>query len=167
LEAAAALLNRGKRMHVHLIGDGPDRKALRELVIRHNITENVTFHGSVNQDRLRGLLAEASVFVLPSFAEGVPVALMEAMAMEIPCISTVTAGIPELISSGVNGILVPPSDAASLAEALEMLIGNPGYRLKLGRAGRRKIMEQYNLQDNTQRLASVFVRRLGVQSDRT
>jgi colanic acid/amylovoran biosynthesis glycosyltransferase len=95
------------------------------------------------------------------------VALMEAMAMEIPCISTVTAGIPELISSGVNGILVPPSDAASLAEALEMLIGNPGYRLKLGRAGRRKIMEQYNLQDNTQRLASVFVRRLGVQSDRT
>jgi colanic acid/amylovoran biosynthesis glycosyltransferase len=167
LEAAAALLNRGKRVHVHLIGDGPDRKALQELIIRHNITENVTFHGSVNQDRLRSLLAEASVFVLPSFAEGVPVSLMEAMAMEIPCISTVTAGIPELISSGVNGILVPPSDAASLAEALEMLIGNPEYRLKLGRAGRRKIMEQYNLQDNARRLACVFARRLAVRSDRT
>jgi glycosyltransferase involved in cell wall biosynthesis len=92
---------------------------------------------------------------------------MEAMAMEIPCISTITAGIPELISSGVNGILVPPSDAASLAEALEMLIGNPEYRLKLGRAGRRKIMEQYNLQDNTRRLACVFARRLAVRSDRT
>ena len=164
LQAAAKLLRGGRRLHLEFIGDGVDRRALQELVARESIIPNVTFHGSVNQDRLRGLLGSTSVFVLPSFAEGVPVSLMEAMAMEIPCISTVIAGIPELISCNIDGILVPASDVDSLAEALEMLMDNPEYRLRLGRAGRLRVIERYNLQANTSRLAEVFQRRLELRS---
>jgi glycosyltransferase involved in cell wall biosynthesis len=101
------------------------------------------------------------VFVLPSFWEGVPVSLMEAMAMEIPCVSTFIAGIPELIQSGEDGLLVPASDAESLADAIEKLLGDPELRLRLGRAGRRKILEKYDLRANVERLASIFESRLG------
>jgi glycosyltransferase involved in cell wall biosynthesis len=160
LAAVAKLVERGRRVHADLVGDGPDRSALERQAARLNIAGNVTFHGAVNQDRIAGLLAHADAFALPSFAEGVPVSLMEAMAMEIPCVSTAIAGIPELIQSGEEGILVPPSDPDLLAAAIEALIEDPELRLRLARAGRRKVIESYNLRANTERLAAIFERRL-------
>jgi glycosyltransferase involved in cell wall biosynthesis len=164
LAAVARLVERGRRVHADLAGDGPDRPALEKVAARLNVTRSVTFHGAVNQDRVRELLARADVFVLPSFAEGVPVSLMEAMAMEIPCISTTIAGIPELIESGEEGILVPPSDPDLLAAAVEKLIGDPELRLRLARAGRRRVVESYNLGLNVARLAAIFERRLAIRA---
>jgi len=164
LAAVAKLIERGRRVHCDLVGDGPDRNALERQAARMRIGGNVTFHGAVNQDRIGDLLACAGVFALPSFAEGVPVSLMEAMAMEIPCISTTVAGIPELIESGKEGILVSPSDPDLLAAAIETLIDDPELRLRLARAGRRKIIENYNLGINTERLAAIFERRRAVQA---
>jgi glycosyltransferase involved in cell wall biosynthesis len=89
---------------------------------------------------------------------------MEAMAMEISCVSTTIAGIPELIESGKEGVLVPPSDPDLLAAAIETLIDDPELRLRLARAGRRKVIESYNLRVNVERLAAIFERRLGIQA---
>jgi glycosyltransferase involved in cell wall biosynthesis len=159
--AMAKLQARGVRARLHFAGDGPSRGPLEALARSLGVTRAVTFHGSINQDRLKGLLAIADVFVLPSFAEGIPVALMEAMSMEIPCVSTFVAGIPELIESGTDGLLVPPSDADLLADAIERLIADENRRMAIGRAGRQKVMAKYNLEPNVRRLGGVFEQHLG------
>ena len=163
LAAMAILVERGRRVHADFVGGGPDQGLLETETARLSITQEVTFHGAVNQDRVLELLARADVFVLPSFAEGVPVSLMEAMALEVPCVSTTIAGIPELIESGKEGILVAPSDPDLLAAAIEKLIDDPELRLRLARAGRRKVIESYNLRVNVERLAAIFERRLAIE----
>lgn len=159
-EAVPEILRTHHNVHLHLVGDGPDKHVLEKTAHDYGIAANVTFHGAVNQRRVREILASADAFVLPSFAEGVPVSLMEAMAMCIPCISTTVAGIPELITSGVDGILVPPSDAEKLGGAIRKLIEDPDYRLRLGLAGRQTVIDRYNLQVNVAHLVHVFQKRV-------
>ena len=160
LHALKALAETGYPVRVHFAGDGPDRPALEGFVARHGLKAHVLFHGSLNPDDVRALLRRAHAFVLPSFAEGIPVALMEAMAMEIPCVSTVITGIPELIDSGRDGLLVPASDAEALATAIVRLMEDAGLRGALAAAGRRKILDRYNLPANVEHLAGIFARRL-------
>ncbi len=164
LAAAAELIARGRDVHVSLVGDGPGRGLFEALTAQWNLGGRVTFHGSVTQDRIREYLERADVFVLPSFAEGIPVTLMEAMAMEIPCVSTLVGGIPELIQSGENGLLVPPSNPSALADAIERLIGDRQLTSRLGSAGRRTIVTSYDLRQNAGRLAAIFERRLSGQA---
>jgi colanic acid/amylovoran biosynthesis glycosyltransferase len=85
---------------------------------------------------------------------------MEAMAMEIPCVSTFVAGIPELIRNDIDGILVPPSDDHALAAAIKRLIDDPALRQRLGIAGRRRVMEKYDLDQNVAHLAEIFTDRI-------
>lgn len=156
VSAVAHLIENKIPVHLHIAGDGPYRGVVENQARALGVSNAVTFHGSINQTNLRALLNKTDVFVLASFAEGIPVALMEAMAMEIPCISTFVAGIPELIDSGRNGILVPPSDANLLAEAIRTLATDPQLRLTLGAAGRRKVIDKYNLKPNVERLGGIF-----------
>ncbi len=121
----------------------------------------VEFAGSVNQDNIQSYYKNADVFALASFAEGIPVVLMEAMAMEIPCVATRINGIPELIEDGVNGLLVAPSDVSGLAAALEKLMDSEELRRTLGSAGRIRVQQEYELSQSADRLAEVFQRRLG------
>ena len=100
------------------------------------------------------------MFALASFAEGIPVVLMEAMAMEIPCVATFITGIPELIRDGVDGLLAAPSDDAGMADAIRRLMDDPELRRSLGRAGRQRVVERYNLEVNIARLGEIFRRRL-------
>jgi colanic acid/amylovoran biosynthesis glycosyltransferase len=88
----------------------------------------------------------------------VPVVLMEAMAMEIPCVATWIAGIPELIQDGIDGLLVAPSDVNHLSAAIRRLMDDPDLRRRVAIAGRRKVVEKYSLSVNTARLAQVFER---------
>jgi len=123
-------------------------------------SECVLFEGAVNQDRIRGIYATADVFCLPSFAEGLPVVLMEAMAMEIPCVTTSIAGIPELIRNGIDGLLVPPSDLDALVEALARLMDDGGLWDRLAKCGRTRILEHFDLARNVETLAAVFTERI-------
>jgi glycosyltransferase involved in cell wall biosynthesis len=121
---------------------------------------DVIFEGARSHDDTRLLLEHADIFALASFAEGVPVALMEAMAMEIPCVSTCIAGIPELIRDGLDGLLVPASSVDELAFALQRLADDILLRRSLGSAGRKRVLELYNLPHNILLLAHVFQKQL-------
>jgi len=161
IEAVAKLAAQGRKIRLRLVGDGPDRAALQQAVRDLNATASVVFEGAVNQDRIRNLYREAHVFALASFAEGIPVVLMEAMAMEIPCVTTWITGIPELIRDGVDGLLVGPSDETGLAEAIARLMDDTGLRKRVGAAGRSRVIEKYHLRKNVALLAGVFREYLG------
>ena len=154
LRACALLLSHGCSIRVRLVGAGPDRRRLEEFAMQTGIP--AVFEGARSHEETRQLLGRADIFALASFAEGVPVALMEAMAMEIPCVSTCIAGIPELIRDGLDGLLVPASSAEALASALHRLIQDPILRRSLGVAGGKCVFENYNLPQNVRLLARVF-----------
>lgn len=159
VSAISELVRRGCNIRLRFVGDGPDRASLESMVRQLHLESQVQFEGSVNQDRIRELYAQADLFALASFAEGIPVVLMEAMAMEIACVTTCITGIPELIRSGTDGILVPASDINALANAIELLLRNPSLRHQLAQAGRRRVIEKYNLELNTAGLGEIFERR--------
>ncbi len=160
LEAVNQLIAAGRQVQLTLAGDGPDRALLERYVEAHGMGERVQLRGAVTQAEVRALCAAAHAFVLPSFAEGIPVALMEAMAMEVACISTAITGIPELIESGSDGLLVAPSDVDALARAIAVLMDDEMLRRALARQGRRKVAAAYNLTPNIDNLAGIFARRL-------
>ena len=162
LEAVTRLVEEGRSVRLRFIGDGPDRAALEQLAATRSIAGHISFEGSVNQEKIRAFYARADVFALPSFAEGIPVVLMEAMAMEIPCVSTHIHGIPELIRHGVDGLLVAPSDVDGLCQAFRTLMDEPHLRQSLGRAGRARVQAEYDLPRSVDRLAAIFHHRLGV-----
>lgn len=162
IEAAVMLRNKGRRFRIILAGSGPDEASLRRAVCTHGLTDYIAFTGPQNQEQVRALYRTCDAFALPSFAEGIPVVLMEAMASGVACVSTRITGIPELIRDGIDGILVTPSDSKELADALENLMDDPELRQELGEAGRRRVSEEYNLPRNIERLGRIFTARLGV-----
>jgi glycosyltransferase involved in cell wall biosynthesis len=160
VEAVKRLVSAGRQLRLRLIGDGPIRQDLEAMVTEQELREQVIFEGSVNQEHILDLYNQTDVFVLASFAEGLPVSLMEAMMMEIPCISTHITGIPEMIRTGKDGILVAPSDTTALTDAIALLMDNSDLRRKIGEAGRQRVLERYELEKNTEWLADIFRRRL-------
>jgi glycosyltransferase involved in cell wall biosynthesis len=166
LAALRQLLQEGHNARLRLVGDGSERPQIEREVARLGLANHVIFEGAVNQDRIGDLYSRADAFVLASFAEGVPIALMEAMAMEIPCVSTFVGGIPELIRNDIDGILVVPSDCRGLAAELERLIGDPDLRRRLGTAGRRRVIDKYNLDRNAEHLGRIFALHLNLPAAR-
>jgi glycosyltransferase involved in cell wall biosynthesis len=154
LKAAAQLAAQGQALRVRLVGDGPDRSHLQEFAA--GLPLDVIFEGAKGHEEVRQYLASADIFALASFAEGVPVALMEAMAMQVPCVSTTIAGIPELIRDGLDGLLVPPSSQEALADALRRLIEDPALRRSFGIAGAARVKQNYNLDINTRELSRIL-----------
>ncbi|MGZ4287817.1 MAG: glycosyltransferase family 4 protein [Solirubrobacteraceae bacterium] len=161
LDALAALRREGLDVRATFAGDGPERAALEHRAARLGIAADVTFEGHVSQDRLRRLYAAADVFCLPSFAEGVPVVLMEAMAAGLPVVSTRVMGIPELVEDGVSGELVAPGRPDSLAAAIRKLTAEPERRAAFGRAGRARVVAQYDVRTWVAALHRLYVRYLG------
>lgn len=161
LAAVAQVVRQGRKsLRLRLVGDGPARPHLEQAIRELGLENHVRLEGSCNQDRVRELYRETDLFALTSFAEGVPVVLMEAMAMEIPCLSTWITGIPELVRHGVDGWLVSPGDAEQAADALAHLMDQPELRQSLGQSGRARVMERYDLERNVTHLAEIFERRL-------
>ena len=158
LAAIEKLVRDGRRVRLRLAGDGPSRKSLEEEAARRGLTEHVRFEGSLKAPAVLALYRETDIFVQSSFAEGVPVVLMEAMAMEIPCVATRITGIPELIHDGIDGLLVTPSSVDELADAIVRLMDDAGLRRRLGESARRQVSEHYNLSANVGKLASIFRR---------
>jgi colanic acid/amylovoran biosynthesis glycosyltransferase len=156
LEACALLRAQGCEFHLTLVGQGIDETSLRDHARQLGLDDRVRFAGALNEAEVRVALAAADVFVLPSLAEGIPVVLMEAMSAGVPCISCPVNGIPELIENGKSGLLASPGDARSLAECIRTLIGDPDARRRFVAAGRQRLREAFDLEQNVARLASLF-----------
>ena len=155
LDAFGQALARGADLRLTVIGDGPDRPALQAMA--GPLGDRVRFTGYQSQDEVAAHLARSDLFVLASFAEGVPVVLMEAMASGLPVIATRIAGIPELVTDGESGRIVAPGDAAALTEAILHLAGDPGLRRRMGRAGRAAVARDFALPTEPARLAGLFI----------
>ena len=162
IQACSHLNEKGIDFECHFLGDGPHRSMLQELAESLNIAERIHFHGYVPQVEVAKLLNEADVFVLPSvitddnLREGIPVALMEAMASGLPAISSNISGIPELIQDGKSGFLTEPGDSRAIAQALEKLYEDADLRKTMGETGREKIFNEFELHQNARRLINLF-----------
>jgi colanic acid/amylovoran biosynthesis glycosyltransferase len=143
-----------------LVGDGESRADLEQKVATLGLSDRVRFLGYQSQTAVRQHIQASDVFVLPSFAEGVPVVLMEAMAAGIPVVSTQIAGISELVENGVSGYLVPPGDADVLAVRIKELIDNPDLRSKMGQMGQLKVEKDFNVYREGDRLHQILAQAL-------
>jgi colanic acid/amylovoran biosynthesis glycosyltransferase len=128
-----------------LVGDGADRVALETLAADLKLTPYLKFVGYQSQDAVCQYLHNSDIFVLPSFSEGLPVALMEALAAGVPVITTAIAGIGELVEDGVNGYLIPPGAVEPLVQRLKQLLDDADLRQRMGQAGRIKVQQEFNL----------------------
>jgi colanic acid/amylovoran biosynthesis glycosyltransferase len=156
LEAIAKLRDREVPAHAVVAGDGVRREALERLATELEIADRVSFLGAVGQERVLDELARADIFCLPSFAEGVPVVLMEAMAMEKPVVATAVMGVPELVEDGRSGLLVPPGRADAVADVLTLLAADPDRRAALGREGRRRVIADFHVDRSAELLRDHF-----------
>ena len=160
IDSVHRLAQEGRDIRLRLVGDGPDRQSLEEHIRKFDLSGRVSIEGWRNQEEVRDFYRQADIFVLASFAEGIPVVLMEAMAMRIPCVATRITGIPELIRDGIDGLLVTPSDTEEMTRALSALIDDTELRRRLAEAGRLRVQEKYQLAANVSRLSDIFRRRL-------
>ncbi|ACK73634.1 glycosyl transferase group 1 [Gloeothece citriformis PCC 7424] len=156
LEALATLKSYHQDMLLIVVGDGSDRPKLESLTQNLGLSNNVKFVGYQSQGEVRNYLQQTDIFILPSFAEGLPVSLMEALAAGVPVVTTQIAGVSELVEDGVNGYLVPPGDSTLLAKRIDLLLKDPDQRRKLGTSGRAKVEQDFNIYSETERLSKVI-----------
>lgn len=160
--AADILRRRGRRFQVEIIGDGPQRQALENQVTELGLRDCVKLAGAQTYDRVCLAYQRASIFALPCIVaadgdrDGIPNVLLEAMGSGIPVVSTPVSGIPELIESERDGLLVPPNNPAMLAEALGRLLTCPDLRELLARAARAKIEAHFSIDCSSAQLLAVF-----------
>jgi colanic acid/amylovoran biosynthesis glycosyltransferase len=157
LAAVDLLKARGREIELHLVGDGPLRTELEQLA-----GDGVVFHGDVHVDRAMQIVREGDLFVMPSVEmadgrrDGIPVALMEAMAIGRPVIATSVSGIPELVRDGMTGVLVPPADPLALADAIDRFVTDPTSFDELVTAGRTLVELEFDMTANGHQLVEVF-----------
>jgi len=157
IQAAAILSEDGIDFELVLVGDGPMRSEIEALIARLGLGRNVVLAGWKSGAEVRRAILESRALVLPSFAEGLPVVLMESLALGRPVVTTYIAGIPELIRHGVNGWLVPAGSVADLAHALrEVLAADPDDLARMGRDGAARVAEFHSDDREASKLAALF-----------
>jgi glycosyltransferase involved in cell wall biosynthesis len=139
-----------------VVGDGRARARLEARATALGLSESVRFPGYLIEAEVAECLASADMLVLPSFAEGLPVVLMEALAARIPVIATQIAGVPELVVDGVSGLIVPPGDTESLVRAIDRLLSDPELRIRMGEAGRARVEVEHDITREAAWLAQLF-----------
>lgn len=148
LDAMPMIVRRFPDVRLRLVGDGPDRVKLMRRAKETESVLRVEFIGSVPYSQLPLLLRECDLLVHPALTEGMPRAILEAMAMARPVVATRVGGIPEAVRDGVDGLLVPPGDASALGEAVCRLLDSPDLARSMGEAGRLRILDHFSFQQN-------------------
>jgi colanic acid/amylovoran biosynthesis glycosyltransferase len=157
VEAASKLASAGLQFKLVLVGDGSLRPQIEDAIARLGLKEYIEITGWASNTKVREEMLAAKALVLPSFAEGLPVVIMEALALGRPVISTYVAGIPELVEPGVCGWLVPASAIDELTQAMRQALEMPLDTLEqMGKAGKQKVAEQHESVTEAHRLAKLF-----------
>jgi glycosyltransferase involved in cell wall biosynthesis len=162
IEAFAQIANRYPTARLEIIGDGPLRERCEALIDKFDLRPRVVLHGVQPSDRVGAEMRRASIFVQHSITapdgdmEGLPVAILEAMASELPIVSTCHSGIPEAVEHGVTGYLVPEGDVNGMAEAMATLLTDPARAAAMGAAGRARVLKYFSLEHACDRLRSIM-----------
>ena len=157
VEATARLAGKGVAFQLILAGDGEAREEIEEFIRKNNLASRVRITGWITGEQVLEELAAARALVLPSFAEGLPVVIMEAMAVGRPVLSTYIAGIPELVRNGEDGWLVPAGDVDALAERMEAILKASVEELaRMGSAARARVRERHAIVASAAALACAF-----------
>jgi glycosyltransferase involved in cell wall biosynthesis len=162
LVAAVALLrDQGVDVHLRLAGDGPLLEAVRAQVATLGLEDRVSLHGTLAPPEVAELLADADIACMPSSQEGMPGAVMEAMASGLPVVGTKVNGIAELVRDGDTGFLVEARDPKALADALAALVTDPPLRHRMGAAGRRRIVDELSLEQMVDATTQLYLELTG------
>ncbi len=157
VKAAAQLRTEGWPFKLVLVGDGPMRASIESLVDQLNLREHVQLVGWKSNEEVRAMMEQSRAIVLASFAEGLPVVLMEALAAQRPVVSTYVAGIPELLARGECGWLVPAGSVSELSDSLRAALAAPREELEaMGRRGAAIVAQAHNAQLEASKLLRLF-----------
>ena len=157
VEAARRLVAQGVELQLVLAGDGEMRGAIEACIIRHDLQDIVHITGWISSEQVRKEILSSRALVLPSFAEGLPVVIMEAMALKRPVISTFVGGIPELVLPGDHGWLVPAGDVEGLTNAMRVCLDTPVDILNgMGEAAHKRVRARHSIDTQVQHLAQLF-----------
>jgi colanic acid/amylovoran biosynthesis glycosyltransferase len=142
---------------VVLVGDGPLRPQLETLIAQLNLQDHVKITGWASNAEVRQQILSAQIMLAPSFAEGLPVVIMEALALARPVISTYIAGIPELVEPGKCGWLIPAGSVTALADVMRIAMQTPSEQLaQMGKAGAELVAQKHSARNEASRLAELF-----------
>lgn len=157
VQAAHRLAAEGREFQLVLVGDGEMRAAVEALIARHNLQTRVNITGWISNDQVRNEILASRAMVLPSFAEGLPVVIMEAMALNRAVISTYVAGIPELVHDGEHGWLVPAGDVGALTAAMkDCLDASVDELTRMGMAAQKRVQERHDADKAAAQLGALF-----------
>jgi glycosyltransferase involved in cell wall biosynthesis len=157
VKACAQLAKRFPDLKLVLGGVGQG-DAVRELASQLGVSERVELPGWLGPESKSAALAASTMFLLPSYHEGMPMALLEAMSWGMPVIATPVGGIPQIVTHEANGLLIPPADVAALTTAIERLLLDPALRIRLGNAARTTIVSGFSLEDAMRKLDNIYSR---------
>ncbi|HEY9617743.1 MAG TPA: glycosyltransferase [Microcoleaceae cyanobacterium] len=157
IEAASQLAAEGLQFKLVLVGDGPLRQQIELMITQLGLQNHVEITGWASNTEVRQHILNAQIMVLPSFAEGLPVGIMETLALSRPVISTYIAGIPELVEPERCGWLVPSGSATALAETMKAALNTPLEKLELmGKAGAQRVAADHNVESEARHLVHLF-----------
>lgn len=157
IEAAGRLKAEGVRCELLFVGDGPNRSVIEQLIAQYDLHDQVTLAGWANGDQIRQHVLDSRAMCMPSFAEGLPVSIMEALALQRPVISTYIAGHPELLETGKTGWLVPAGAIEPLMHAMRAAVEAPTADLTaMGAEGRQRVLQQHDIHKNVDDLLALF-----------
>jgi sugar transferase (PEP-CTERM/EpsH1 system associated) len=164
IRATALAAERVRDLRVEVAGNGPCAEELQRLASELGVGERIRFLGEIRD--VPALLARARMFVLPSRSEGIPLTVLEAMACGLPVIATRVGGLPEVVEDALTGVLVPSADPAALAEAVIEIWNDPGRADRMGRSGRRRAEERFDVRRMVANYEALYRQRTGGGSRR-
>jgi glycosyltransferase involved in cell wall biosynthesis len=157
IEAAAQLARKGMRFELVLVGDGPMRGQLGDLIVKYGLADRIRITGWISSSAVREEILAARALVQPSLSEGLPVVIMEGMALRRPVLATFIAGIPELVRDGETGWLIPAAAVDELAVAMESCLSRTAEELgKIGELCHQRVLECHSIDDQAAKLAELF-----------
>ena len=162
IQACAILREQHLPFYCLIIGQGELRGALQSLIDELDLKDEIHLAGGKDEDEIREILPDFDCYIQPSIVtesgkmEGIPVALMEAMACGIPVIATNISGVPELVQDGIGGYLVPPGDVVALVKAINNVVQNPKKSAQIAETGRRQMIKEFSLSKNASKLVYLF-----------
>ena len=156
LKVFASLLKKHPELRLRLVGDGPDQAMLENLGQDLGVGSSVSFLGRLSEEHTLAEIAQSDLLVLPSFMEGLPIVLMEAMALGVPVVASRVAGIPELVEDGTTGLLFAPSDWDGFEDQVERLLSDKVLYAAVAEQGKKKVSGEFDVHQSARQLAGLF-----------